>query len=132
MTNFSDLQVMMFKLGFVPEKVDVDQELFHVTDEDEGIKNLVVDCEGSLLVLEQMIVPVTGNTNYRTLLQMNRELNHGAFAVDADNRWIVWRDTLQLNTLDVEELQASVNALSLAMAEHSETFLAMVRDKGGN
>ncbi len=41
---------------------------------------------------------------------------HGAYALDGKNVVIV--DTLEGDTLDVEELQASIEAISLAVVQH--------------
>lgn len=127
MADFADVREMVLHLGFKPENVDLSEQLFRVSDESEGIKNLLVDCEDSILVLEQMVIPVTETTDYLKLMQLNRELVHGAFCVDEDGKLILWRDTLRLDTLDQEELAGSIDALSLAMAEHARTLLAMSR-----
>lgn len=129
MARFTDILNMAVQLGFVPEKVDHEEQLFHVSDESEGVKNLIIDCEDSIVILEQVVMQVTEKTDYQTLMRLNNELTHGAFCLDDDVKWVLWRDTLQLNTLDPEELAASINALSLAMAEHVGTLLAMSRAK---
>lgn len=125
MANFADVQSMAMHLGFRPENVDLSEQLFRISNEGDGIQNLLVDCEDLIVVLEQAIMPVTDKTDYRQLMQMNRELVHGAFCADVDGKWILWRDTLRLDTLDLEELAGSINALSLAMAEHAEVLLSM-------
>ena len=60
---------------------------------------------------------------YKRLLQMNRTLVHGAFVLDEGGAQVIFRDTLQLETLDEHELESSVDALSLAMAEHGSELL---------
>ena len=105
---------------------DAAEELVVVENEDDGIKNLVVDCEDPILVLEQLIMEVPKGADasfYRRLLQMNRTLVHGAFVLDEEGTYILFRDTLQLANLDLNELEASISALSLAMAEHSNELL---------
>lgn len=127
MADFADVHDMAMGLGFRPENVDLSEQLFRLSKESDGIRNLLVDCEDLVLVLEQAIVPVTEKTDYRKLMELNRELVHGAFCADEDGKWILWRDTLRLDTLDLEELAGSINALSLAMAEHAEVLLSMSR-----
>jgi hypothetical protein len=63
------------------------------------------------------------------LLQMNRYMVHGAFVIDEDKKKVIWRDTLQLENLDLNELQGSINALSLAINENAGELLDM--SKGG-
>jgi hypothetical protein len=57
-----------------------------VEDEERGIKNLVVDYEDPIVIFEQMIMPVPAKPGdlFRRLLQMNRTLVHGAFALDEE------------------------------------------------
>jgi hypothetical protein len=101
------------------------EELVVVSDEDNGIQNLVIDCEPPLVVLEQLImeVPKDNTQFYKRLLQMNRELVHGAFVLDEEAKYVFYRDTLQLEHLDFNELEASVHSLSLALAENGAELL---------
>ncbi len=107
---------------------DLAEEVVIVEDEDKGIKNLIIDCEDSILVLEQVIIPAPEKPGglYKRLLQMNRNLVHGAFALDEDQKYILFRDTLQLENLDRNELEGSIDALGLAMAEYGAELLGYV------
>ena len=103
-----------------------DEEMFLVADEENGITNLVVDCERPILVLEQLVmeVPASAGTDFfRRLLQMNRSLVHGAFVIDEQGRFVFYRDTLQIENLDLNELQGTLGALSLALAENAGELL---------
>lgn len=101
------------------------EEIVVVRDEEAGISRLVIDCEAPLLILEQrvMAVPAEPGDLYRRLLQMNRTLVHGAFVLDEGGESVIFRNTLQLGTLDEPELESSVDALSLAMAEYGPELL---------
>ena len=100
---------------------DEAEELVIIDDEDKGIKNLIIDCEDPVLVLEQVIMDVPKNTEgfFKRLLQMNRTLVHGAFVLDEEGAKVIFRDTLQLENLDKNELEGSINALSIALAEYA-------------
>jgi hypothetical protein len=106
-------------------KEDLDNALFVVSDEENGIKNLVVDCEAPILVLEQLIVNIDNISGdfCKRLLQMNRTLVHGAFVLDETGKHVIFRDTLRLESLDLNELDGSISALSLALAEYSAVLL---------
>lgn len=108
---------------------DPAEELVVVDDEDNGIKDLVIDCEAPLLVLEQVImeIPSSPGDLYKRLLQMNRELVHGAFVMDEEARIILFRDTLQLENLDRNELESSIQALGMALAEFSSELISYVQ-----
>ena len=101
------------------------EELVVVEDDENGIHNLIVDCEPPILVLEQLIMetPKEPGDFFKRLLQMNRALVHGAFVLDEDGKYMFFRDTLQLENLDLNELEASISALSLALAENGAEIL---------
>ncbi|MDY6935209.1 MAG: molecular chaperone Tir [Spirochaetota bacterium] len=101
------------------------EELVVVEDEENGIKNLVIDCESPIVILEQLIMEVPKNTEefFKRLLQLNRTLVHGAFVLDQECRYVFFRDTLQLENLDLNELEGSIGALTLALAENGAELL---------
>ncbi len=108
------------------------EEIVVVEDEENGIKNLIVDCESPIVVMEQLIIDVPAGSSdlFRRLLQMNRTLIHGAFVLDEDGKRVFFRDTLQLENLDSNELEGSVAALSLALAEHASELLEFAHAQG--
>jgi len=115
----------LFEMGLPVIDEDAAEEMVVVDDEENGIKNLMIDCEDPILILEQIIMDVPQQTSdlFRRLLQMNRNLVHGAFVLDEDSKYIIFRDTLQLENLDRNELEGSIHALSLALAEYSSELL---------
>lgn len=104
---------------------DKDEQIVVIDDEESGIKNLVIDCEEPIVVLEQVIMPVPAASGdlFKRLLQMNRNLVHGAFVLDEDGKWVIFRDTLQLENLDRNELEGSIQALGLALSEYGSELL---------
>jgi hypothetical protein len=105
------------------------EELMVVDDEENGIRNLIVDCEAPIVVLEQLIMELPEATGdfCKRLLQMNRSLVHGAFVLDDEGQRIFFRDTLQLENLDLNELEGSIQALSLALAEYGAELLEYIK-----
>lgn len=102
-----------------------EDEIVIVNDEENGIKNLVIDCEYPILVVEQVIMPVPKNPGdlFKRLLQMNRSLVHGAFVIDSEGKTVIFRDTLQLENLDLNELEATIKSLSIALFENMDELL---------
>jgi hypothetical protein len=128
-SHFEKVKNYLLDMDLQIVKEDVAQEIVIVEDEEYGIKNLIVDCEDPIVIMEQLIMPVGVESMelYKRLLQMNRTLVHGAFVLGEDGKNVIFRDTLQLENLDANELQASVEALSLAMAEHSTELLKFAK-----
>ena len=125
MPDFETVKQYLQNLDLPVIEEDAPEELVVVRDEEAGISRLVIDCEAPLLILEQHIlnVPTDPGDLYKRLLQMNRTLVHGAFVLDEGGTQVIFRDTLQLETLDEHELESSVDALSLAMAEYASELL---------
>ncbi|MDE3000218.1 MAG: YbjN domain-containing protein [Gemmatimonadota bacterium] len=127
--HFETVKGFLQDLELVIEEEDSGEELVVVTDEDRGIHRLIVDCEDPILILEQAIMPIPGNPGdlYKRLLELNRTLIHGAFAIDEETGTVLFRDTLLLETLDRAEIEGAVNALGLALAENAEELLKYSR-----
>jgi len=105
---------------------DEAEELVIVEDEENGIRNLIIDCEPPIIILEQLIMNVSEDAGdfFKRLLQMNRTMVHGAFVLDdEEGSRVLFRDTLQLENLDRNELEGSIRALELALAENGAEFL---------
>ena len=125
MSDFETIKQYLLELQLSIVSEDEAQGLVVVEDEDRSIKNLIVDCEDPILIFEQMIMPVPGNPGdmYRRLLQMNRSVVHGAFTLDEDSQMVLFRDTLQMANLDLNEVEGTIDALSLALAEFGDELI---------
>lgn len=126
MADFQTVKSYVQELNLVIVSEDPAQDILVVQDYERGINNLVIDCEEPILIFEQMVLDVPANSGnmFRRLLQMNRTLVHGAFALTEDGKRILFRDTLRLAHLDLNEVQGTIEALSLAMAEHAAELIA--------
>ena len=126
MADFQTVKHYLQELHLAIVGEDPAQHIIIVDDDEHGIKSLVVDCEEPLLIFEQMIMDVPANPGdmFHRLLQMNRTLVHGAFALTEDGKQVLFRDTLRIENLDLNEMQGTIEALSLAMAEHAAELIA--------
>jgi hypothetical protein len=129
MADFDTVKAYLLELELSIVREDPAEGLVVVEDEERGIKNLIVDCEDPVLIFEQMIMPVPAHAGdiFLRLLQMNRTLVHGAFAIDEEGKMVLFRDTLQLENLDLNEVEGTIEALGLALAEHAEELIAFSR-----
>ncbi len=126
---FSKVKEFLLNLGFDLQSENAAECLVVITDEEKGISNLMLDCEDNLLVIEQFIFQLKDENNaqvLKRLLQINRNLIHGALVLDEDGR-VIFRDTLQLENLDQNEIEASINAIGLMMAECAEEFISFAK-----
>ena len=54
-SHFEKVKKFLFDLGFDLQSEDAAEELVIISDEEKGISNLIIDCEGELLLIEQYI-----------------------------------------------------------------------------
>lgn len=126
MKNFQDVKNYLHDMNLSIVAEEPQDELIIVENEEEGIKNLIVDCEETLVIIEQLIMKVKPECTkafFKRILQLNRELVHGAFVLDETGEMLLFRDTLQLEHLDFNELEASIKSLSLALSEYGRELL---------
>ena len=123
--HFDKVKNFLLDLGFEIQSEDPAEGLVVITDEDKGISHLILDCEEDILLLEQYVFHLKGENQEATLkrlMQMNRFLVHGALVLDEEDR-VIFRDTLELENLDRNELESSINAIGLMMAEYANEFI---------
>jgi hypothetical protein len=96
---------------------------------------VVVHLSAPLLLIrvKVMDLPAEGGSKefYRTLLELNAtDVVHGAYGIEEGE--LIISDTLELATLDFQELQASVESVLLAVSSHMEMLrgLAGVNGEG--
>jgi hypothetical protein len=91
-----------------------------ITDEEKGVRNLVVMVSEPVVILrvKVMDLPDQGRLElYEKLLRLNAEdLLHGAYALEGDH--VILIDTLEVESMDLEELRASLEAIGLALVQH--------------
>ena len=130
MSDFEKVKDFILDMGFTISHEEPKEELVVIDDDDRGIKNLVIDCEGSIVILEQVIIPMPKESSEfcKRILQINRTLVHGAFVLDEEGTTLLFRDTLQLENLDRNELEGSIDALSLGLAEYASELVSFARE----
>jgi hypothetical protein len=99
---------------------EVGDGTFLITDEDKGLKNIVAMVSDPLLIIRVKVMEAPDSNReslYEELLRLNAEdLLHGAYALEGDH--VILIDTLELETLDLEELRSSLEAIGLALIQH--------------
>ena len=133
MTDFETVKGLLQELQLAIVAEDPAEGILVVEDEERGLKHLVVDCEDPILIFAQRIldVPTPPGELFRRLLQMNRTLVHGAFVLDEAGKSVLLHDTLALAHLDVNEVQGTIDAFSLALVEYAHELIAFSRQGTG-
>lgn len=100
-----------------------------------GAPPVVINYSPPLLLLRMKVMdlPEAGAADvdlFRTLLELNAtDVVHGAYGLE--DRELILSDTLELETLDFLELQASIESMQLAASGHIERIRSLAGVGGG-
>lgn len=106
---------------------DKEEGTFLISNPEEGIDKMGLTIDDPILIVEQHLFNVQEGSKetFAELLQKNRDLVHGAFALDDSGKKVLYRDTLQVESLDLNELEGSINSLSMMLSEYSGRLLEL-------
>lgn len=108
---------------------ELDSDTWVINDEEHGVENLIVVHEDPVIVFRLKVTDVpTGDhcALYEELLRLNgTDLLHGAYALEGNT--VILLNTLLSETIDIEEFQATLDAISLSVAEHYQRLLPLVK-----
>ena len=123
---FNQVRDYLLDLNHIISYEDEGKGMLVINREDDGINNLVIGCSYPILIMEQHIfnMPEDSMSTYKELLIKNRDIVHGAFVLAEDGKSVIFRDTLQLENLDQNELEGSINSLSLLLSEFSDEIIS--------
>jgi len=123
--NFNKVKNYLLDLDFELTFENIEEGVLIVQNKQAAISNLVIGVAEPLLILEQyLFTKKDGSTDlYKSLLIKNRDVIHGAFVLDETGEKILYRDTLQIENLDLNELEGTLNALSLLLSEYSDELI---------
>ena len=124
-TYFAKTKEYLQDLNYNIIKEIESEGIFLIEKENFGIKNLIIGVAYPILIMEQFIFKVAepNEAMFKELLKKNRDIIHGAFVLDETGQRVIFRDTLQLENLDKNELEASLNSLSVLLSEYTEEII---------
>jgi hypothetical protein len=123
MVTREDVESYLLRMGMEAEEIDPGMWLARGSDQGPA---LVISYSPPLLVfrLKVLDVPQDGQRCtelYRKLLEYNAtELVHAAYGLEEDD--VVLTESLELENLDFNEFQATVDSFQLAVASHMEAL----------
>ena len=125
MITREDLESFLIRMDLDYEEVE--EGMFLVRGENGAV---VVHHSDPVLLLRLNVMDLPGEGDlaglYRALLEWNAsDIVHGAYGIEEGE--IILSDTLELQTLDYEEVQASVESLQFAASSH----LGKIKDLAG-
>jgi hypothetical protein len=126
MSHFDKVKGYLTELEYSIIHEDRENEVFVVESIDDGISNLMIGVADPIIIIEQYLFDLNTNKGEvsQKLLMKNRDIVAGAFVMDDDGTKVLFRDTLQVETLDFEELEGSLTSLSLLLSEYTEEIIS--------
>jgi len=130
MVTREDLESFLIRMDV--EYEEVEEGMYLVRGVNSGLP-LVVHYSDNLLLIRMKVMELPDQKEnalelYHTLLQLNAsDIVHGAYGIEENE--LILSDTLELETLDFLELQASVESMEMAASGHMERIKALAGAK---
>ena len=126
MVTREDLESFLIRMDL--EYEEIEEGMYLVRGRNAGLP-MVVHYADALLLIRLKLMDLPGDVDgrvdlYRTLLELNAtDMVHGAYGIE--NGELILSDTLELETLDFIELQASIESIELAATSHMERIRSL-------
>jgi hypothetical protein len=123
---FKTIESFISKLGYSVSYRNEKDGLFCIENESDGIKNLIVGVAPPILIMEQYLFTLKSDDKdiLKSLLMKNRDIIHGAFVLGDDGKKVIFRYTMQIENLNINEFEGALNSLGLLLAEYYEEIIS--------
>ena len=124
---FEKVREYLLELNFTIVQEDEADGVFVVNKEDDGMTNVVLIVADPMLIVEQLMFEMKSPSDdkYKRLLIKNRDIIHGAFALDESGTKVFFRNTHECENLDLNEIEATLNSLALLLSEYSNEIIEL-------
>jgi len=99
---------------------EVKSDFWLLDDAEHNLEGVAVMYDDPLVIIEVQVMDAPSKKReefFTKLLQLNvGDMIHGAYALDGEKVVII--DTIEYSTMDFSEFRASLDAISLAIAQH--------------
>lgn len=122
---FKRVETFITNLGYSISYKNEKEGIFCIESESDGIKNLIIGVAPPILIVEQYLFTLKGDDKeiLKALLKKNRDIIHGAFVLDEEGKKVIFRYTMQIENLDINELEGALNSLGLLLGEYYEKII---------
>lgn len=123
---FQTVEDYLLELQYEIVESDKEEGVLVVENEEEGIKNVVLIIADPILIVEQFLFDLNEAVPdvHKQLLMKNRDIIHGAFALDDSGKKVLFRNTHECENLDLNELRATLNSLALMLSEYADQLIS--------
>ena len=100
--------------------VTVEDGTWLINDDEKGLENVLVIVADPVVIVRVKVMSIPGQRReefFEQLLRLNQsDMIHGAYALEGGD--VILLNTLVGATLDLEEFQATLDAIGLELAQH--------------
>ena len=118
MADSAKIESYLLSLSLTYEEVG--DRTWVINDDEKGLENVLVIVADPVVIIRVKVMAIPGKEReqfFEQLLRLNQsDMIHGAYALEGDD--VILLNTLVGETLDVEEFQATLDAIGLALAQH--------------
>ncbi len=118
MAESAKIEGFLLSLSLTYETVD--DTTWVIDDEEKGLENVLVMLADPVVIIRVNVMAIPNRQReefFEQLLRLNEsDMIHGAYALEGDE--VILLNTLVGVTLDLEEFQATLDAIGLALAQH--------------
>jgi hypothetical protein len=116
----ADEKIEQYLINLMVTYREIDKNLWLIEDEENYLEEVAVMRADPLVVIRTIVMDVPKENKeefYALLLRLNAtDLVHGAYALEQGK--VILLDTLEYDTMDLQEFRASLDAFSLALSQH--------------
>ncbi len=126
---FKKIETCILKLGYSITYHDETKGVFCIESEADGIKNLIIGVAPPILIIEQFIFTLKNDDKeiLKSLLIKNRDIIHGGFVLNEDGTKVIFRYTMQIENMDINEFEGALNSLGLLLSEYYEQIIEFAK-----
>ncbi|MBD8347682.1 hypothetical protein [Dysgonomonas sp. HGC4] len=126
---FKKIETYILELGYLISYQDEVNGVFCINSEADGIKNLIIGVAPPILIIEQFIFTLQSDDKeiLKSLLIKNRDIIYGGFVLNEDGTKVIFRYTMQIENMDINEFEGALNSLGLLLSEYYEQIIEFAK-----
>jgi hypothetical protein len=127
--SFLKVKNYLLELEYAVASENEAEGVLVINKQENGINNMLLVCADPILIIQQHLFDIKQDDVkiYKSLLMKNQDIIHGAFSLDESGKKVMFRDTLQLENLDKNEIEGSLKSLELLLSEYSYKIIEFAK-----
>lgn len=130
MTYIEKVEAFVKQMGCAVQYKSEADGIMMIENQEDGIRNLILGIAPPILIMEMYLFSFNADnaTMFKILLQKNRDILHGGFVINEEGNKVLYRYTMQIESLDYNELEGAINALGLLLSEFGTNIIEYAKN----